>query len=41
MRTIIEEELYTLQLAALGDVERLDDILCGLIWALGKFGVVS
>ena len=33
-RTLIESAEYTAQLTALGNPERLDDVLCGVSWAL-------
>lgn len=34
MRTLIESELYSREVARLGDVERLDDALTGVTWAI-------
>ena len=34
MRTLVESELYSHQVAQLGDVERLDDALLGVTWAI-------
>jgi hypothetical protein len=34
MYTLIESELYSHQAALLGDIERLDDALTGLTWAI-------
>ena len=34
MRTLIESELYSHQVALLGDVDRLDDALVGVTWAI-------
>jgi hypothetical protein len=34
MYTLIESELYSHQAALLGDIERLDDALTGVTWAI-------
>ena len=34
MRTLIESELYSHQVARLGEVERLDHALTGVTWAI-------
>lgn len=34
MRTLIESELYSHQVANLGDIERIDDALTGFTWAI-------
>lgn len=34
MYTLIESELYSHQAAQLGDVERIDDVLMGITWAI-------
>lgn len=34
MRTLVESELYSHQVAQLGDIERYDDALTGVTWAI-------
>ena len=34
MHTLIESELYSHQAAQLGDIERIDDALTGVTWAI-------
>lgn len=33
-RTLVESELFTRQLQQLGDIERLDEILRGMLWGI-------
>lgn len=33
-RTLVESEFYSHQVARLGDIERLDDALLGVTWAI-------
>jgi hypothetical protein len=34
MYTLVESELYSHQVAQLGDIERIDDALTGVTWAI-------
>lgn len=36
MYTLIESELYSHQVALLGDIERMDDALTGITWAISR-----
>jgi hypothetical protein len=36
LRTLVHAPEYTNQLRTLGDIQRLDDVLAGMEWALGS-----
>lgn len=44
LRTLVHSDLYTSQLPLLGDIQRLDDVLCAVEWSLARnpniYGVV-
>ena len=44
LRTLVHSDLYTAQLELLGDIKRLDDVLCAVEWSLARnpniYGIV-